>query len=164
MDIALVALFMILGIVFFILEIFFLPGVSVGGIAGALFVVAGVWYAFVHIGATAGWLTCIIGVLMFGIAVWIFIKSKTLERLSLTTELETDKSIRRADNLAVGDCGTTLSRLAPMGRVMINGVDYEAKTHDALIDPNVPVVVTYIEDNIPVVKPLKKEETDTITQ
>ena len=46
MDITLVIVFMLLGIIFFLLEIFFLPGISVGGVAGVLFVGASIWYAF----------------------------------------------------------------------------------------------------------------------
>lgn len=155
-EIALVIVFMILGIAFFILEIFFLPGISIGGIAGTLFVLAGIWFAFSNISSTAGWFTCVLGALVFVIAVWLFIKSRTLERLSLKTELESDNTDNIVSEIVVGDYGTTISRLAPMGRVIVNGSDYEAKAQDTLIDPNIPVVITGIENNTLIVAPLRK--------
>jgi hypothetical protein len=59
MDIVLVITFVVLGILFFVLEIFFLPGVSIGGIVGTLFTGAGIWYAFAKLGSTAGWIVVV---------------------------------------------------------------------------------------------------------
>ena len=65
MDIILVITFVVLGIAFFILEIFFLPGVSIGGIVGTLFTGAGIWYAFAKLGTTAGWIVVAVSVVVF---------------------------------------------------------------------------------------------------
>ena len=42
-EIFLIVLFMLLGIGFLLLELFLIPGISVGGFAGIAFVVASVW-------------------------------------------------------------------------------------------------------------------------
>ena len=44
-------------------------------------------------------------------------------------------------SIKVGDTGKTTSRLAPMGKVKINGAVIEAKTNDEFIDQGVEVVV-----------------------
>jgi len=44
-------------------------------------------------------------------------------------------------NIKIGDIGKTSSRLAPMGKVRINGAVIEAKTNDEFIDQGVEVVV-----------------------
>jgi membrane-bound ClpP family serine protease len=151
MDIILVATFIVLGIAFFILEIFFLPGVSIGGIVGTIFTVAGIWYAFVKLGVTAGWIVVIVSVVSLVIAIVYFIKGKPLERMALGAELEYDNPYDMS-KVAVGDAGSTISRLAPMGKVLVNGEEYEAKFRNGFLDRGVDVVVVEIDGNILVVE------------
>ena len=79
MDLILVITFIVLGIAFFIPEIFFLPGVSIGGIVGTLFTGAGIWYAFVKLGATAGWIVVAVSAVILLLAIIYFIKGKPLD-------------------------------------------------------------------------------------
>ena len=55
MPIALIITFAILGIALIVLEIFFLPGTTIAGVAGGLFLVASVWVAFASFGSDIGW-------------------------------------------------------------------------------------------------------------
>jgi membrane-bound ClpP family serine protease len=151
MDIILVTTFIVLGIAFFILEIFFLPGVSIGGIVGTIFTVAGIWYAFVKLGVTAGWIVVIVSVVSLVIAIVYFIKGKPLERMALGAELEYDNPYDMS-KVAVGDVGSTISRIAPMGKVLVNGEEYEAKFRNGFLDRGVDVVVVEIDGNILVVE------------
>ncbi|MGM9806455.1 MAG: NfeD family protein [Candidatus Aphodosoma sp.] len=156
MDIALVILFLFLGIAFLLLEIFFLPGISVGGVAGTAFVVAGIWYAFARLGTTAGWLALVIGTAAFGVAVWLFLKGRVLERLSLTAELKSDDAAPAA--FSVGDTGRTLSRLAPVGRALIGGTDVEVKAREQLVDAGADIVIVGFDGHTPVVRVADKSE------
>ena len=151
MDIILVVTFVLLGIAFFILEIFFLPGISIGGIVGTLFTGGGIWYAFEKIGPAAGWITIAVSVAILLIAIVYFIKGKPFDKIALNKELEPDNLYNMA-NVAVGDKGRTLSRLAPMGKVLVNGEDYEAKVCNSFLDRGVEVYVVAIEGNILVVE------------
>ena len=81
MDILFVVVFMLLGIVFFLLEIFFLPGVSFGVIIGTVFVGASVWYAFSTLGTVGGVIALVGGVVAMGFAIWGFIRSRMLENV-----------------------------------------------------------------------------------
>ena len=152
MDIILVITFVVLGIAFFILEIFFLPGVSIGGVVGTLFTGAAIWYAFAKIGATAGWIVVAVSAVVLVAAVVYFIKGKPLDKMALSRELESDNPYNMS-NVVVGDSGRTLSRLAPMGKVIVNGEDYEAKVRNGFLDGGVDVVVVAIEGNVIVVEP-----------
>lgn len=143
--------FVVLGIAFFVLEIFFLPGISIGGIVGTLFTGAAMWYAFVKIGTTAGWSVVVVSVVALLVAVVYFIKGKPLDKMALNRELESD-NLYNMSNVAVGDRGRTLSRLAPMGKVLVNGEDYEAKVRNGFLDGGVDVVVVAIEGNVVVVE------------
>lgn len=151
MDIILVITFVVLGIAFFILEIFFLPGVSIGGIVGTLFTGAGIWYAFAKIGTTAGWIVVAVSVIILLLAIVYFIKGKPLDKMALDKELESD-NLYDMSKVAVGDRGVTLSRLAPMGKVLVNGEEYEAKFREGFLDRGVEIEVVEIEGNVLVVR------------
>lgn len=144
MDIALVIVFMLLGIVFFLLEIFFLPGFSIGGIAGVLFVVASIWYAFVHLDPTAGVMTIVGGVVAMGVAIWAFLRSRALEKMALQTEVEGKVDTLKDVALSVGDKGITVSRLAPIGKVRFGTEVVEAKSQDGFIDQAVEVEIVEV--------------------
>lgn len=151
MDLILVITFIVLGIIFFILEIFFLPGVSIGGIVGTLFTGAGIWYAFVKLGTTAGWIVVAVSAVVLLLAIIYFIKGKPLDKMALDKELEQDNPYDMS-KVAVGDSGCTISRLAPMGKVLVNGEEYEAKYRNGFLDRGVDVVVVEIEENVLVVE------------
>ena len=147
MDIILVITFVVLGIAFFIIEIFFLPGVSIGGIVGTLFTGAGIWYAFAKIGTTAGWVVVVVSVIILLLTIVYFIKGKPLDKMALDKELESD-NLYDMSKVAVGDRGVTLSRLAPMGKVLVNGEEYEAKFREGFLDRGVEIEVVEIEGNV----------------
>ena len=96
MDILFVVVFMLLGIVFFLLEIFFLPGVSFGVIIGTVFVGASVWYAFSTLGTVGGVIALVGGVVAMGFAIWGFIRSRMLEKMSLKSEIDLLPSVSDA--------------------------------------------------------------------
>ncbi len=144
MDIFLVVLFMFLGIVFLLLELFIIPGVSIGGIAGIAFVVASIWYAFATLSATAGFATLACGVLAMGVAIWIFVRSRTLDRMSLNTEVSGTVDVPKDTQVSVGQRGITVSRLAPIGTARFGDKTLEVKSLDGLIDPNTEVEVVEV--------------------
>lgn len=150
MDIILVITFIVLGTAFFVLEIFFLPGVSIGGIVGTLFTGAGIWYAFAKLGITAGWIVVVVSVLVLLFAIIYFIKGKPLDKMALDKELESN-NFYDMSKVAVGDTGITLSRLAPMGKVLIKGEEYEAKFCEGFLDRAVDIEVIDIDGNVVIV-------------
>ena len=60
------------------------------------------------------------------------------------------------EHIAAGDRGTTVTRLAPGGKVMLNGKTYEAKSIDVYIDPHREVEVIGFDNFTVVVKPLSR--------
>ena len=57
------------------------------------------------------------------------------------------------DEVKIGDTGLCISRLAPMGKVLVNDEYYEAKANNVFIDQNTEVIVIKIENGKLVVKP-----------
>ena len=141
MDIIIVVALLLLAIGFLLVEFFLIPGVSIAGIAGIILMAVSVWYAYSHIGNVAGNITLIGSVALTGFSVWAFLKSKALERMSLKTNITGTVDKIDVKITKPGDKGLTISRLAPMGKIRVNGLIMEAKTNDEFIDQNSEVVV-----------------------
>ena len=152
MEITIVLLLLLMGVIFFLLELFLIPGISVAGIAGTVFMGGAVYYAYTAVGTTAGHLTLTGGIILLAIAVWIFIRSKALEKMSLKAEIDGKNDPLSGISLKIGDKGIAASRLAPMGRIKINGHLVEAKTNDDFIDEGVEVTVVEVRNTNVVVE------------
>lgn len=141
-------------VVFMVIEIFLLPGLSVSGIVSLIFGGVAIWYAFDRVGVNAGLVTLVIWLVVLCIGIWIFVRSKALDKMSLKTELKETSNLYDIDKIEIGMKGVAYSRLAPMGKVTINGKLYEAKSLDGFVDQKCEVEVTGIEDNKLIVKTL----------
>ena len=126
-DLIIVTLVILLGIVFLLAEIFLLPGITVSGIAGFIFLVGGITYAYMYMGVVAGNLALLISVFLLLGSILYFIKSKSLRRISLTTNIDAKVDTSDLKKISVGDVGITQSRLNPIGKVFINNLTVEAK-------------------------------------
>jgi len=141
METTIVIVLLVVGIIMFLIELFLIPGLSVAGIAGFAFVGGAIYYAYNSIGATAGHITLVSSILLLGVAIWIFLRSNVLEKMSLKAEITGKNDPMKDMTINIGDTGITSSRLAPMGKVKINNHIVEAKTNDDFIDPGVEVIV-----------------------
>ena len=145
-NLIIVALVVLLGIIFLLAEIFLLPGITISGIAGFIFLVGGIAYAYMYIGTMAGNLTLIISALLIMGSFIYFIKSKSLRRISLNTNIDSKVDNSDLKKINIGDEGITQSRLNPIGKVFINYLTVEAKSIDGqMIDEDTVVVVNKVD-------------------
>ena len=144
MDIIIIVFLMVAAIGLIIAEIFLLPGITIAGIAGALFAIGGVAFAY-SINVTVGNITLGSSIVVFGgIFLWL-LRSNSFSRVSLKTEIESSIESPRDMELKVGDEGITLSRLAPIGKARFNNITVEAKSTGEFIDENTPVFIKRVE-------------------
>ena len=140
MILALIITLIVLGIAFLLLEIFFLPGITIAGIAGGLCLAATAWLSFSYYGATVGWYTVVAVVVIFSISVYLFIKTGVMDKISLRAEIKS--TVEGKDtNIKVGDRGVSLSRLAPIGNAEINGKITEVKSIRGFVDADTDIEV-----------------------
>ena len=145
-NLIIVTLVILLGIIFLLVEIFLLPGITVSGIAGFIFLVGGIAYAYMYMGTVAGNLSLVIAGLLLAGSFIYFIKSKSLRRISLTTNIDSKVDTSDLAKINIGDEGITQSRLNPIGKVFINNLTVEAKSiNGELIDEDTEVVVNKVE-------------------
>lgn len=152
-DIIVVAAVILLGILFLLLEIFLLPGVGIAAVAGVLFVVGGIVYAYVYIGATEGNILLAASALLLGGGFLYLLRSKSLKKISLDTEIDGTVDTGDLRTIKVGDTGKTISRLNPMGKVSVNGVMVEGKSVDGeMIDEDSEIEVLKVDFSNVIVK------------
>ena len=83
MDIVIIASLIIAGLILFIIEVFLLPGISIAGIISAICLLYANYYAFDTLGTIPGCITLVISAIgVIAITIW-FMRSKTVEKLSL---------------------------------------------------------------------------------
>jgi len=149
MEVSIVLVLLFAGIAFLLIELFLIPGLSLAGIASLIVNGSAVYYAYTQIGSTAGHLTLLGGLILSGVAVWIFLKSKTLEKMSLKAEIDGKNDPLAGVKINIGDTGKAVSRLAPMGKVKVNGFVMEAKTNDDFVDEGCSIrIVEILNTNV----------------
>lgn len=147
----------IFGIVLMFAETFLIPGIGVAGILSLISLGAACWYSYTSISTAAGnWVT--LGVCVFVVVFLIYVlRAKTWKRFELDTEIRS-KVNDELERVAVGQQGTAVTRLAPMGTAEFGGVSCEVKSYDnTMVAAGTPVEVTRIEDKKVIVKTIKTE-------
>lgn len=139
----LIAILILIAALLLIAEVALIPGLSVAGVGAFLAAVAAVWMAFAQYGTWGGLIVLGIVAVVCVAAVILALRSGTWERFSLKNSVDgVSQQSPEQQNVAVGDRGMALSRLAPMGKVIIGEQTFEAKSIDAYIDQNSEVEVT----------------------
>ena len=154
MNTLLVIILILVGVALLVTELFLIPGFGLPGIAGFIAIGGGVFCAYFYMGATAGHITLAASLLLCAIAIYIFIRSKTLDKMALQENIDSKVDLIDGTNIKVGDIGITISRLAPMGKVRVGETDIEAKSYESFIDQQKQVEVVAVEGNKVIVKPL----------
>jgi len=152
MEIVVILILLLVAVGLLLVEMFLIPGISIAGIGGLLFLGGAVYYAYAFISPEAGHLTLVAAFVMMTVAIVIFVRSKALEKMSLKTEIDGKNDPLQGIELKVGDKGTTISRLAPMGKIRVNGHIVEAKAMDDFIDQEENVVIIKVQSTNVVVE------------
>lgn len=153
LELLLVAGVILIGIIFIMIEIFLLPGVSLSGIAGGILLAGGIIYSYLYVSTTFGHIALAASIIVSLIALIILVRSKSLRKIALKTEIRETVDNSELSKVAVGDCGKAISRLNPMGKVMVNNTIMEAKTLEGvMIDEDTEIVILKINSNNVIVK------------
>lgn len=149
-----IIIILLIALLLIFLEIFVLLGINVAGILGLLLMIAGIYLGYRQIGApTAHYILAT--TLVLGTLIMFFgLRSSTWRKVALDTAIESKVAGDVSENMKVGDRGTALTRLGPIGTVLINGKTFEAKSAN-ITDAKTEIEVMEIDGNEIIVKPLK---------
>ena len=143
----LVVLLILLGVFFLVVELIFLPGVTLGTILSVASYGAAIYLAFDRFGFVGGMITLFVVVALSLVATVVSLRAKTWQRLALNDKVDGKSQESPAMAVGVGDKGVTISRLSPMGKVQIAGKLYEAKSGGEYIDQRTEVEVVGFENS-----------------
>jgi membrane-bound ClpP family serine protease len=152
---AVIIILIVLGILLFVIEFLLVPGVTIAGIGGLILTVFGVYKAFNDFGSAVGIWVLIGTILLSVFVIAMSLRARTWSRLMLKTNVDgtVDKDLTK-DQVKEGDRGTTLTRLAPMGKIMVNDLVREAKSVEGFIDEHKDIEIVSIEGTRISVKPV----------
>ena len=143
----LIILLIVLGVLFLLLEIIVIPGTTFAGIVGFVLVFVGLWQAYASKGIVEGHITLGATLVVTVVTLYYSFKAGTWKRMALKTTV--DGKMDQLDGLSIkeGDTGTTVSRLAPSGKAMINNDIVEVHTYGEFIDQENEIIVISVKDN-----------------
>lgn len=142
----------IVGLLFLILEILVVPGTTIVGIAGFAMLVFGIWESYALYGSTTGHLVLAGTVLSTILVLYFSLKSRTWRRMMLTRNIDSRVNVVDEQLIHPGDSGQAVSRLAPAGKALINGILVEVHSIDGFLDENTHLVVTRVDHSRIIVK------------
>ncbi len=150
-----IVLLVLFGVLFLVAELVLLPGVSLGAILALGSYGAAGYMAWTEYGVVGCGIVVAVIITLSVITTIISLRAKTWQGLSLKEEIRSSSMPRPEEEISVGDRGTTLSRLSPMGKVEIAGRIYEAKSYDSYVDPRTEIEVVGFENFNVIVRTLK---------
>ncbi len=158
MSILAIILIIVLGILLFVVEFLLIPGVTIAGIGGAVLMGVAVYMSYKTHGNTIGNYT-LIATLILTIGGFAYaLRAKTWKRLALNKDIDGRVEVGlENETVKVGDRGESITRMAPVGKVLINGLVVEGKSQRGFLDQHTPVEVIKVLNTQVIIKPIKEK-------
>jgi len=88
MNVFLVVLLVLAGVALLLAEMFLLPGFGIAGICGFGCLIGSVVASWLLISHMAGYITLAACLLLSGLAIWGFVRSRALDKMALDTKID----------------------------------------------------------------------------
>ncbi len=151
-----IILLIFLGLVLLLIEFAVIPGVTIAGIGGFILLGISVYIAFTEYGTGIGFLTLASVMIASPILIYLLFQSKTGKKMILESLIDSKIETSVSEKIQVGDSGKTIGRLAPSGKVKVNGEVLEAVSTGGFVDHNTEIKVLKILSNKIIVEPVNK--------
>ena len=152
MTVFVIVLLLLLGIVLLLLEFRVVPGVTIAGIGGVIMMGGGIYLAYTTYGSTVGHII-LLSVLVVNIVLIMYaLKSRTWKKFMLESKVDSSVDTDTPE-INVGDTGSCVTRLAPMGKVRIGDIVVEGQSIEGYLDAKTEVEVVKIYKYKIIVKP-----------
>lgn len=153
MSLLAIILIIVLGIILLLFEFLIFPGVTVFGIGGFLFILFGIGAAYYYHGVQTGNYALLITVILSLATIFFLFKKKTWKKIGLESNIVSHNVPFDTEKIHEGDEGKTVTRLAPIGKVIVNDVICEGKSQSGYINENTEIVVVKVLKTQIIVKP-----------
>ncbi len=151
-----VILLIAVGIGLVVAEVIFIPGVTVVGLLGLVFVVAGILITFLSFDNTTGFI--ILGItVVAGLSVFfIGLKGNAWDKFSLKTTNSSKFNEDQTVELHEGESGIALSALRPVGKAEFKDKIYEVATLGNYLRPGAKIKIIRISGSKILVEPINE--------
>ncbi len=142
------------GLFLIVAEIIFVPGTTLVGVVGFIFLFTGIGFSFSYFGSETGWTTLGVSSVASGLILYYSFKTNVWNRFSLNSSIKSKVNEGELDSLTVGAEGQTVSALRPIGKAEIEKKMYEVKTLGEYLDSGSKIRIIKIESNQIIVEPI----------
>lgn len=136
-----------IGLVLIVVELIFVPGVTIVGILGFILAAVGVWISYAALGTETGHMVLAASVLATGLALFYSFRSEAWSRFALKDSMKSRVNEETPHLLEVGEEGKTVSALRPQGTAVFKERNHEVQTTGTFLAPNTPVRIIKIVAN-----------------
>lgn len=151
MDIFVIVILVLLTIFLVVVEALLIPGVTIAAIAAGISGLYAVYLIYQDYGLVVSVVAFMVILALSMATLFLCVKRKNISRMELKTNSDSSiPSVR--DKVSIGSQGVALSRLAPIGTVLIGSESVEAKSLEGFIDQKSVVEVVGFDDNVALVK------------
>lgn len=152
MTILYIVLLIIAAVLFFLVEFFIIPGISIASFAAFVCLIIANYLAYINLGTSGFIITLVVSFVACIVAIIVFMRSRTLDRISLKKSIDSSVENLKSTSIQVGDTGTTTTRLALIGYADMNGKIVEVTSSDGFLNAKTPIVVERITEGTIYVK------------
>jgi membrane-bound ClpP family serine protease len=142
------------GLALLVAEIIFVPGTTLVGLFGFVFLVVGVSLSFNYFGREIGWTTVGGSAVAAGVLVYFAFKSNVWGRFSLKSSNKGKVNEGELDGLTLGEEGVAMSALRPSGKAELKDKTFEVRTQGAYVDSGTRIRIIKILSNQIIVEPI----------
>lgn len=139
--IILAALSLVLGL----LEIFILPGFGFAGIGSIVCAVVDAILIYNAYGFSWACIAVVVAILLLVLMLYIVANSRTFDRMSLKTSIDSTNATTERLSVKVGNEGRAITRLALVGNAEIEGKQVEVKSSGEFINSGTPIRVIKVD-------------------
>ncbi len=141
------------GLALIVAEIIFVPGTTVVGVLGFVFLIIGIGLSFHYFGKDIGWITTGGAALASGFVLYYSFKANVWGRFALKSSNQAKLNEGEFDGLTTGQEGVALSALRPVGKAEVAGKTYEVKTLGGYVTSGTKIKIIRILSNQIIVEP-----------
>lgn len=145
---------LVIGLALIIVEIIFIPGTTVVGVLGFIFAVAGIVICYKHFGSEVGFYTMISMAVITLATVFYSFRTGVWTKFSLKSTIDSKVNEGLLASINIGDEGTSVSTLRPVGKAAFGNRQFEVKTLGNYVESGVPVRIKSILANQIIVEPI----------
>ena len=142
------------GLTLVVAEIIFVPGTTIVGVVGFVFLVLGDGLSFKYFGSGIGWATTGGTAVVSGVTLYFAFKANVWGHFSLKSTSTSKVNEEILSGVTIGEEGVTVSALRPSGKAELDNKTYEVRTLGNYVETGIRIRVKQILAHQIIVEPL----------